>query len=349
MIEKYLEDLETRIDPDVEEELLSQWEQFCDGGFHKGIFSPWRRKACPPQVDWPQVLVNEAIEDFEKMALQQLRGCSQALADGSGAIMAVRANYGTGILSSVFDAEVFMMDDQLDTLPTTKPLLGGGSVSMRRLIDAGIPNLSQGYGERTFAMGQYFGDIFSRFPKIAKHVHVYHPDLQGPMDVCELLWGSELFLALINETTLVKAILELITETYIQFMHRWNNIVPPESGYAVHWSLLHKGSIMLRDDSAMNLSPEMFDDFIQPYDQRLLDEFGGGAIHFCGRGDHYISRLTQMKGVYAVAMSQPECNDMKVIFSNTIDKGIQLIGLQQQAAEAALKEDRELHGNVHCW
>ncbi len=348
MIEKYLADLETRIDPDVEEELLSQWKEFCDGGFRGGIFSPRRGKACPPQVDWPQVLVNEALGDFEKMALQQLSGCSQALAAGSGAIMAVRANYGTGILPSVFGAEVFVMDEQLDTLPTTKPL-PGGSVARQRLVDAGMPDLRRGYGERTFAMGRYFSNIFSRFPKIAKHVCVYHPDLQGPMDVCELLWGSELFLALINEIALVKAMLELITETYIQFMHQWNNIVSPESGYAVHWSLLHKGSIMLRDDSAMNLSPEMFDLFIRPYDQGLLDEFGGGAIHFCGRGDHYISRLSRMKGVYAVAMSQPECNKMKEMFSNTVDKGIQLIGLQRQAAEAALKEGRELQGNVHCW
>lgn len=106
---------------------------------------------------------------------------------------------------------------------------------------------------------------------------------------------------------------------------------------------------MLRDDSAMNFSPAMFEEFIEPYDQRLLNHFGGGAIHFCGRGDHYIHRLSQMKGVHAINLSQPECNNMEVIFHNTIDKGILLIGLQQQAVEAALMTGRDLHGNVHCW
>jgi uroporphyrinogen-III decarboxylase len=113
--------------------------------------------------------------------------------------------------------------------------------------------------------------------------------------------------------------------------------------------MLHKGRIMIRDDSAMNLSPEMFDEFIKPHDQRLLSEFGGGAVHFCGRGDHYIDRLTRMEGLYAVNLSQPECNDMERIFRHTVDRGIRLIGLQRLAAENALRRGRELGGRVHCW
>ena len=38
----------------------------------------------------------------------------------------------------------------------------------------------------------------------------------------------------------------------------------------------------------MNLSPDMFMEFIFPYNQRLFDIFGGGGDHFCGRGDHFI-------------------------------------------------------------
>jgi uroporphyrinogen-III decarboxylase len=115
----------------------------------------------------------------------------------------------------------------------------------------------------------------------------------------------------------------------------------------VHWSLLHKGNIMLRDDSAMNLSPKMFAEFVEPYDQRLLNEFGGGALHFCGKGDHYIARIPEMRGVYAVQMSQPEYNDMEKIFTHTVDKGIPLLRLPRKAAQAALQQGRDLHGLVH--
>ena len=63
--------------------------------------------------------------------------------------------------------------------------------------------------------------------------------------------------------------------------------------------------IMLRDDSAMNVSGGLFEEFVRPYDQRLLDEFGGGAIHFCGRGDHYIGRMSRMQGLRAVQQRRP--------------------------------------------
>jgi hypothetical protein len=197
-------------------------------------------------------------------------------------------------------------------------------------------------------MGRYFVELFANYPNVSKYVHIYHPDLQGPMDICELLWGSDLFIDLIDTPDLVHSLLELITETYIRFMREWEQLVPPRDPYSPHWGMMHRGRIMIRDDSAMNLSPEMFDEFIKPYDQLLLSEFGGGAIHFCGKGDHYIESLAHMTGVYAVNMSQPECNDMERIFRNTIDKGIMLIGLRSDAVEAAISQGRDLRGRVHC-
>ena len=87
---------------------------------------------------------------------------------------------------------------------------------------------------------------------------------------------------------------------------------------------------------------------LKGYDQRLLDEFCGGAVHFCGKGDHYIASLSDMPGVYAVQLSQPEYNDMEAVYANTVDKGIALIGLPRAAAEAALARGRPLHGRVHA-
>ena len=93
----------------------------------------------------------------------------------------------------------------------------------------------------------------------------------------------------------------------------------------------------------------MFDEFIRPYDQRVLTEFGGGAIHFCGRGEHFIASMGEVEGLHAIAMSQPELNDMETIYRHTVDRGIKLIGFSRPAAEAAVKRSRNLHGHVHCW
>lgn len=348
MIDPYLDDLEQRIQPEIEEQLFQEWTDFLDGGHRdNSVFAPRRPQSVPPGIAWPDININDALEDYELMALQQLKTCSEALTNGTGDILAVRCNYGTGIIPTMFGAELFVMPRDTNTLPTNRPLEGGAD-AMKALLDRDVPDIRNGLGGKVFEMAQCFQNMLRPYPKIQRYIHLYHPDTQGPMDICELLWGSSLFVALMDIPDLVKAVLELITTIYMRVMQAWSEQVPFKNEYNVHWSLLHKGNIMLRDDSAMNLSPKMFAEFVEPYDQRLLDEFGGGALHFCGKGDHYIARISEMRGVYAVQMSQPEYNDMEKIFTHTIDKGIPLLRLPPEAAQAALQQGRDLHGLVHC-
>jgi hypothetical protein len=268
------------------------------------------------------------------------------LESGSGYIMNVRCNFGTSIIPLLFGVKPFVMDEELNTLPTSWPLQDLETI--KRIVDAGVPEIKGGYAEPVLEMGAFYAEIAASYPKIGRHVHIYHPDFQGPMDICEVVWGSTIFYAIYDHPELVHALLEIVTQTYRRFMRAWLDVVPFERGFNAHWGLFHKGNIMLRDDSAMNLSPDMFDEFIRPYDQRLLDEFGGGAIHFCGKGDHYIERLSQMDKVYAVHMSQPEYNDMETMYRHTVDKGINMLGLQPQVAQASLAEGRDLRGRVHA-
>ncbi len=348
MLEVLLEDLERRLDPRVEDALHDEWKRFVDGEWRGDIFSPRRMRAAPALSGWPEVPVNEAIADAERMAIQQFGTCSRSLEAGDGALLAVRCNYGTGILPSVLGADLFIMPAETNTLPTSIPIQGGVD-GIKAILDRGAPNLRAGLGARVFEMAERYMALFERYPLIGRYTHLYHPDLQGPMDVCELLWGSSLFLDALDRPDLVHALLNLITETYIRFMREWDRLAPAGAQYAVHWSLLHAGHIMLRDDSAMNFSPAMFREFILPYDQRLLDELGGGAIHFCGKGDHYIEQMSTLRGLTAINMSQPEYNDMETIYRNTIDKGILLLALPRPAAEDALRRGRDLRNRVHCW
>ena len=295
MIERYLDDLEARIDPQVEDALWNAWVKFADGDYQGDLFVPERERKAPPGIPWPHVPINDALEDYETMALQQLKGCSDALEHGTGALMAVRCNYGTGIIPTLFGAEFFVMDRETDTLPTVVPLGGldatnvdtalasadstEAAAKVRTLIDQGIPILHSALGGKVLEMTAYYPELMAPYPKVRKYVHIYHPDMQGPMDIVELLWGSALFMALIETPALVIKLLDLVTETYIAFMNKWAALIPFTDSYTVHWSMLHRGNIMLRDDSAMNLSPDMFDRFIKPYDTRLLRELGGGGLH----------------------------------------------------------------------
>ncbi len=345
----YLEELEARIDPAVEDDLRQQWLTFLEGRGTDPIFTPARQRKAPATLAWPSITVNQAMADQRAMALQQLRGLSDTLEAGSGQMLCVRCNYGVGILPTLFGARLFMMEDEQNCLPNVWPL-DGGIAGIRRALEAGVPGFRQGLGEKVLTMGAFFNELIAPYPNLRRHLHIYHPDLQGPMDICELLWGSSIFTDMIDQPETVHAMLALIVETYTRFLREWLRIVPPLSGaHDAHWGLYHKGHIMLRDDSAMNLSPPMFREFIFPYDQQLITAFGGGCVHFCGRGSHYIAILSTMQGLNGINMSQPDYNDMEAIYTHTVDKGIPLLGFNRQFAQTALAAGRDLNHLVHCW
>jgi len=139
-LNEYLDDLESRIDPEVENGLFGDWLGFAYGRHKRGLFVPARRSANPTQMEWPTCSVNSALDDMDLMVLQQYGACSRMLADASGGLMCVRGNYGTSILPSLFGAELFMMEDSLDTLPTSRPIPGGLD-GIKALLDRGIPDI----------------------------------------------------------------------------------------------------------------------------------------------------------------------------------------------------------------
>jgi uroporphyrinogen-III decarboxylase len=96
----------------------------------------------------------------------------------------------------------------------------------------------------------------------------------------------------------------------------------------------------------MNLSPALYEEFALPYDQKLLEHFDGGIVHFCGRGDHYIPVLCRASKLYGINMSQPEYNDMEIIYRNTVDKGIPLLCFSPPVAQRDQHRPGGFHGHL---
>lgn len=344
----YLDDLEGRVDEASESSLFRNWVEFTEGRWPEPLFIPCRSTASPPRIEWPIIVLNATFNDPALMLLHQLSLCSRVLASGTGELLCVRVNYGTPTVPSLYGAELYLMPDKMNTLPACHPLPGGLDGLLRR-IEGGDPDLTMGLARAVVETGDLFREVLRGRPRLARCIAIYHPDLQGPMDVCELLVGATLFTDLIDRPDDVHRALQSITRTYRAFMMRWQESVPPTGKRAVHWNMLHRGRIMLRDDSATNLSPAMFNEFIRPYDEELLDAFGGGAMHFCGRGDRFIHAAATMKNLYAVHMSQPELNDVEKVCAHTIDTGINIIGLKREAGERLQAAGRSLRGRIQCW
>jgi len=339
-----LDDIENRIDPEVEDDFLSQWEDFAYGRYTGNVFFPVRKKMNRPGVTYRKVHINDAIENYEDMLDAQLLMLSNRLASDTCAL-GVRSNYGTGILSSLFGAPIFMMPRENNCLPTTRAF--NDSDKVRAILDAGMPDLSGGFGKKVFEFGEILRETFAPYPKISKYVHIFHPDVQGPLDICELMWGGEMFYEMYDDPDFVHDVMNLVSDTYIRFLEKWYTIVPMRKGMNTHWNWMHRGPLMLRDDSAMNLSPDMYEEFALPYDSKLLKHFGGGCVHFCGRGDHYIDLITAVPEAYAINMSQAHLNDMEKMYAALIRSGTKIIGLHKNwAAEYDARPDA-VAGFIH--
>ncbi len=336
-----LEDIENRIDPETEEDFRNQWRGFLYGEFKGDLFHPERKKLSPPKYEPPFVPINDALSSVELMLRAQLSSVSVAL-NTPHRNLCMRANYGTGIMTSLFGAEIFVMPYATNTLPTTRPI--NDTEWIRRMVDKGEPNLMGGFGSDVFAFGELCAEVFEKYPRIRSYVSVYHPDLQGALDICEMLWGAEMFYAMYDEPELVHSALQLSADTFTSFMHKWHRIFPRNDEMNVHWEFLcHRGSILIRDDSAMNLTPEFYKEYAAPYDALLLERFGGGAVHFCGRGDHYIETMSEIPYLYGINLSQPSYNDMEKIYRNTVDKGIPIFNLSARQAKADIGREGGFH------
>ena len=378
----YLEDLQRRINPAKEDLLIDQWLSFAgtpaeaesrgsppgtpaeaesrgsppDCKLDEGYFAP-SRPASPPAIDWPNVNINPCIDDIDLMIYRELKGVSDTLASGGGELLAVRPNYGTGIIPSMYGAEIFMMPDETNTLPCTRPL-PGAMTAMKNILDRGTKRYGlnvwgksvfyRGLAGRVFNFAERWAEVSAPYESVRRYVHIYNPDLQGPFPLADMLWGSDIYTDIFDEPETVHAVITFFTDVIISFLKKYHALCPPfDANHSVEWGLLHPGHVIIRNDAAMNISGDMYREFVMPEDQRIIDTFGGG-IHFCGKGDHYIAHISRIKGLSTFNMSQPECNDMETIYRNTIDKGIVIIGLPAPEVKRAVEAGRNLHGRVHC-
>ncbi len=345
MLKKYLEDLENRIDPAVEDEVFAQWQRFWNRSVTEDFFAPVRAKS-PSKLEWPQININDAIEDksFELMLLNQLCGVNDVLSGVYGTALAIRANYGSNILPSLFGVEVVMMEREMNTLPGSRPL-SGGPEKIERLLDKGIPHHRSGQGAAVFDCTKFYIETLKDYPKLQKYCWIYHPDLQGPFDICEVVWGSDIFISLYDTPELIQRFMELITATYISFIDEWFKLVPPRDDLNSHYGWIHPGKIRISLDSCMNLSPGNYLEFVKKYDAALLNRYGG-IVHSCGKVDHFVPLLSDIKGYYGFNLSQPSYNNMEYIYQNTIDKNIPILCLERKTVELAASQGRKLHGLV---
>ena len=130
-------------------------------------------------------------------------------------------------------------------------------------------------------------------PKVVEHLEYYRrhgppgmpiapPSEQSPFVIAYQLRGDVIFLDLIDHPEEVKMLLELITDTFILVERLYKTVLEEDNGYRASFQYMFVPGLRVAADSDVMLSPEFIEEFEMPYLERIADEFGPLAIHYCG-------------------------------------------------------------------
>ena len=239
-------------------------------------------------VQYKRFSMEEIHESIEKMAYNEFVGIVDSIELSNGAIPMIRANYGVGILPSAFGLKNRIVDGNM---PWVDPV---GIEGAKKILEKGVPDFTDEMSQRVFDTYAYYNEILKDYPKTREGIMIYQPDYQGPFDVTDLIWGTDIFMDMYDEPELIHELIALVVNAYEVGMKKLQPYLKDKvDGFIGQWQTLFPGNILLRNDSAVNISGSMYNEFVRPYDDDLLERFGGGSMHFCGRADQWIFEMAK--------------------------------------------------------
>lgn len=344
-----MSDLENRIDGSIEEQLRNNWIRFADGEWNESFFCSNRGQKSPSRIDWPQVKMNDALADPETMIYSELCRMNRQLAEGGPELLSYRSNYGSIILPELLGATVVQMPYEQNSLPGCRSLQDAETAMRAFRLSGKRPAPDTGYSRMAFETAALFQTMLKQYPKLARYCGIYMADTEGPCGIMEMLFGSEFYYLFSDDPELIHLTMEIITDEFLLFSRAWHKAFPPfDETHRMDWGWLHRGHTLIREDTATNISRAMYDEFVFPYDARIMRELGGGAIHFCGRGDHLMPSFDQLPGFYALNLSQPEMNDMNAVYAHSIHKHRVIFGLANAEIQRCESGGIDLMGRVQA-
>lgn len=332
-------------------ELLGRLEQSINPASQEEIARRYRSSLSWEPVDRPPLVIaypypgdapfqpfphREVFDDPEKLLFNELLcgfGMSIALHDqvGDDLPFTIRANYGTGIIASLFGARIEQHNDD-------PPWVIGlhDEDAFRGVLDCDPADFSKGICRKVLDTYAFFKEVLSEYPTVSKSVTLVLPDFQGPFDNAELLRGSDIFIDLHEDAEITDRILKHLATAQVAFARKLAEFTnEPTDGFSHQHGVMLKGNILIRDDTAIMVSRQMYDNQIAPHDNWVLGQLGGGAIHSCGRIDHIGQAYLDLENCSSLDLGQPLMNNLPSLYAHASAAGKALV--RADVAEEALR------------
>jgi len=257
----------------------------------------------------------DMVEQFrhpERMLVEQIWGLVGLSRACSDAQLSVRANFGTGFLASVFGLRQEVFPDKMPWLKERLP--------KERIASLHPEDLGEISGAGLIPKAVHYYRFFASQSK--GRFGLYLPDTQGPFDLAHLIRGDEIFTDLHDDPGFVRHLLSLCTKVYVEASLFLKRVIgePPERG--LHYTLwMEGGGVRVCEDTSTLISASHYERIVLPFLREALKPFGGGWVHFCGRGHHLIEVYLEVPEVKGINLGNPELYDFSKLLPRIAKAG----------------------------
>jgi len=302
MFEKYLERLNEALDPlkaKESEELQRMSSKY--GKVERipimlGTFDDMSKERLPVFVDWPVYGYGEVYKYPEKMLLDELLPIYESAIIKDDRVNVIRANYGVGIIPSLFGLEVLQKGNEL---PWVKPLESIEEV--KEIIKKGVPDFKKGLVDKVNSTQDFYKNILNKYPNLKSGIHVGLLDNQGPFNLAGIMLGDNLYIYLYSYKEIIKELLELLTDVYIEFSKVQKKIINEPLDIHYYFGCRLPSGVKISEDYGLAISPNMYKEFCIPYNEKVAKAFGGVTLLICEDLEKSrLEEIIEMKGLKAI-------------------------------------------------
>jgi len=241
----------------------------------------------------------------------------------------IRANFGTVVIASLFGGLV----EQRESNP---PWIRHFETAdeFKTIFEKDPLDFSQGICPQIIARYRFYHEVLADYPNLQKCIKIVLPDLQGSLDSLELLRGSEIYTDFIIDPEMVENGLRLMAEAQVGFArHLKPFITDGPDGFSHQHAVTVKGNVLIRNDSAIMVSPEMYTTQVAPFDEYVLNGLGGGGVHSCGKIDFNVPEIFRLDSIKSFDFGQSYLNDVDSLYPFAREKKIPLLRFRPNKEE----------------
>jgi len=200
--------------------------------------------------------------------------------------------YGTGVLASGFGVEI-RFQDRMDPAVALPPV---SEFEALKHIKPPDPN-------KDGLMPRVLNTIRTMRQRTDLPVGV--TDCQGPLTTALQIIGYDKMIYWMHDhPNAIHELMQMVTDALI----RWVRIQKEAAGQSMEddaYVLGIKipsgyGGVWISDDDCIIFGPDLYREFVVPYNSQVLRAFGGGSIHYCGTATQHIENYLETEGLNAI-------------------------------------------------